>query len=176
MHISCFMILFLWVLFTHTAMNCIVSSLCHFKSIIFFRECQGQLNWWILCPWGHFCRQIIASLVSVHVQGNTVPPLWWTIKVLHNSSHEYPFFSSSSSSFSIQDRNTLPERTEWLNAECVFDEGDVDCVADAVCAVWEVLLPFQHVSAGASDSNFVWLSKVERSKSVEGKIGWRPYS
>lgn len=23
----------------------------------------------------HFCRQIIASLVSVHVQGNTVPPL-----------------------------------------------------------------------------------------------------
>lgn len=66
-------------------MNCIICSLCHFCLTILLGECQGQLYWWIPCPWGRFCRQITASLVSVHVQGNTVPPSWWTGKPLHNS-------------------------------------------------------------------------------------------
>lgn len=47
-------------------------------------------------------------------------------------------------------------------------------VVAAVCTVGEVL-HFQRVGVASSDSNFVWLSKADGSKSGEGKIGWRLY-
>lgn len=67
--------------------------------------------------------------------------------------------------FCALDHNILPEWTEWLNAECVFEDGHVYWLANAVCSTWAAL--------SLCDLDFMWWSIVEGSKSVEGKMRWK---
>lgn len=74
---------------------CFISSSCNklhyipalsFQVYHFYQGVSGTAELIDPLSLGHFCRQIISPLVSVHVQGNTVPPLWKIIKLVHNSS------------------------------------------------------------------------------------------
>lgn len=159
------MIVFSYVLFNHTLLYGIISWLCQstksFEVYHFLRAVSGTAQLMDLLSLGCFCSQIIASLVSVHIQGNSVSPsLWWMIKLLHNSSHQPPSSPSSSSTFFL-----LPLRPGYLACTRRMIECRV-CIwwgirllwseRLVICIVWQVLLPFQLVSTG-SDS--VRLSK-----------------